>query len=311
MKTIVCFGFVLGALSAAGKEISAISGGAVTINCGADTFRHNLEWHHGSDRIYKLFSKSGFPIKGKGDIVGRSKIREETNLEISRLTEGDAGQFVCIVDGTRYEHTLVVGSVSVSVRPSQSLQWGSAAWLECQVRGLSSNPPVQWKGPGRNQPIASHTAHLESVARSDAGTWECTFSLGDQSHSRTISITVVGPPTTPAPPQDGKKTDHKTACPSCATKSPSESPLLLGLSWWMWVAVGVGGLVAVLLMVLVIVLYKRIKTRKRKLHKMKNSRQPLTKQYCQCNRPTAAAKPQQGRRREKSSALPLQPLLIE
>ncbi|KAG7216970.1 hypothetical protein INR49_001624 [Caranx melampygus] len=48
-----------------------------------------------------------------------------------------------------------------------------------------------------------------------------------------------------------------------------------------------------------------------RLTRMRN-RQPLTpRQYCQCNRPTAARKSQQGRKKGKPSALPLQPQLKE
>ncbi|XP_029307387.1 CD4-2 molecule, tandem duplicate 1 [Cottoperca gobio] len=307
MKTIVCFGFVLCALSAAGSVILTRPGQKVTLECGPDTFNQRLVWHHGSDLIFNT-PKSGFTRRGSTDIVLRSKVKQEINLEISKVKEEDAGKFICMADGKSHEHTLVV--VSVSASPSGELQLGSQVSLRCQIKGVDST--VQWRSPDGS--LHPKTAHLTSVSRSHAGTWNCTFSHGGETHSQSLDINVEEPETAASAPSQSPEDAHKpTSLHSQpgVIQPPSDAVLLLGLVWWVWVAVGVGCLVVLLLMVFVIVLCKRIKRRKRKIHMLKNGRLPLKpKKYCQCDRPAAAAKPQQGRRREKPSAPPLQPLLM-
>ncbi|XP_070691050.1 sialoadhesin-like isoform X2 [Pempheris klunzingeri] len=257
--------------------------------------------------IISTNGKSGQQRKGSHHIVERSRMKS-TSLVISRVKGEDAGKFTCKADSNPYEHTLLV--VSVSASPSGVLQLGSEATLQCNVAGLDPGSTVQWTRPD-GQHTGSQTVQLKPVARSDAGTWNCTFSH-DKKYSESLNIKVKEPAPTPPPlPSLITNANPKTTCIDCAI-DPLSDALLLGLKWWVWVAIGVGCLVVVLLLVLVIVLCKRIRRKKAKLHKMKNSRQPLkSKQYCQCNRPTAAAKPQQGRRREKPSAPPLQPLLME
>ncbi|KAK9514009.1 hypothetical protein VZT92_027500 [Zoarces viviparus] len=308
MKTIVWFGFVLGALSAAAKVILTNPGQKAILACGVDAYNDRLEWHRGDDLIHSI-PKSGFPRKGRGDIVGRSAVKWDAKLVISAVKEEDAGKFICTADGRRHEHILLV--VSVWATPSGELQLGSEASLHCRVKGLAQDPPVQWKRPDGSP----HSGSLKSATRSDAGTWKCTFSHNGGTHDRSLTIKVQEPAeaATPSSPQSSNDV-LKPTCPDCVTQQASLTPsaaLLLGLSWWVWVAVGVGCLVVVLLMVFVIVLCKRIKRKKRKFQTMKNGRQPLKpKKYCQCNCPAAAAKPQQGRRREKPSAPRLQPLLM-
>lgn len=311
MKTIVWFGFVLGALSAAGKVILTNPGQKVTLECGVNDFNDRLMWHRGDDLMHST-SKNGYPLRGKAsrtaDIVGRSKVKQDTKLEISAVKEEDAGKFICTADGSHHEHILLV--VSVWATPSNELQLGSEATLHCRVKGLDQDPSVQWKRPDGSP----HSGSFKSATRSDAGTWECVFSHHGETYKRSLTIKVQEPEAaTPSSPQSSNDV-LKPSCPDCVTHQASLTPsvaLLLGLSWWVWVAVGVGCLVVVLLMVFVIVLCKRIKRKKRKFQTMKNGRQPLKpKKYCQCDCPAAAAKPQQGRRREKPSAPPLQPLLM-
>ncbi|XP_070767546.1 T-cell surface glycoprotein CD4-like [Enoplosus armatus] len=311
MKTIMWFGFVLGALSAAGKVILSKPGGKASFECGVGSFS-NLVWNRGNNLITNLNGKTGFNRKGKGDIVGRSSVKNDRTLEISRVKEEDAGKFTCVVDGKTQEFTLLV--VSVSASPSGDLHVGSEATLQCRVKGLDQGSTVQWKKPDGSPHAGSHTVELKSLARSDAGFWQCTFSHGGEMFNMSLGIKVIESALkTPAPfPSQGSKGVHKPGCTNCVTSPPPNAALLPALHWWVWVAVGIGCLVVVLLMVFVIVLCKRIRRRKRKLQKMKYDRQLLkSKQYCQCNRPAAAAKPQQGRRREKPSALPLQPQLME
>ncbi|XP_078108718.1 neural cell adhesion molecule 1-like isoform X2 [Sander vitreus] len=294
MKTIVWFGFVLGALSAAGDVILTQPGQSVTFKCGVEKYTQSLVWNHGNDHI----------ISESGKYIGRSTLKV-TSLEISGVREEDVGKFICTADGRSYEHTLLV--VSVSASPSSELQLGSEATLQCQVKGLNPpDSPVQWKRPDGSPHSGSQTVQLKSVARSDAGNWKCTFSHEGATYSESLEIKVQEPvPETAAPsPSPSSK---KITQPG-VNQSPSTDAVLLGLKWWMLVALGVGCVVVVLLMVFVIVLCKRFKRRKRRFLNKKNGRQPKT--YCQCDRPAAAAKPQQGRRKKKPSALPLQPLLI-
>ncbi|XP_051812949.1 CD4-2 molecule, tandem duplicate 2 isoform X2 [Acanthochromis polyacanthus] len=247
------------------------------------------------------------------DIVSRSKIRPEPNLEISPVKEEDTGRFTCKADGTVQEHTLLV--VSVSASPSTNLQVGQEATLGCQVKVKDPNfrVAVEWKKPG-GALHAEDTVDLKPVADSDAGTWTCTLTYEGETYSQSLDIKVSAPaPATTAPdnPQSSKeKNIPKPTGKNHTTdrKSGNAELLLLGLHWWVWLAVGIGGLVVILLTVFVIVLCKRNRERKKKLQRMKSTEQPLKpKKYCQCDRQAAAAKPQQGRRREKPSALLLQP----
>ncbi|KAM3614518.1 uncharacterized protein V6R79_015719 [Siganus canaliculatus] len=232
------------------------------------------------------------------------------SLSVSKVKQEDAGTFTCKADGKSQQHTLVV--VSVLVSPSRQVELGSEAKLLCQAAGLPPQGTVQWIRPDESPGPKSQNHTLTSVDRSDAGTWKCKVSHSGEEFTYNLELKITEPVrvTTAAPPKNPADTS-KSPCSTCVSHGPPHSDQLLGLSWWMWVIIGGGCLIVVLLMVLVICLCKKIKRKKRKLRmqKIQNGRQP--RQYCQCNRPTAAAKPQQGRRREKPSALPLQPLLLE
>lgn len=306
MKTILWFGFALVAISA-GKVIFTKVGGKAILDCGPRRFTKELVWNRENALIMSVNGKSGFVRRGTIGIVGRSKVRQETNLEISKVTEEDAGRFTCKADDTIQEHRLLV--VSVSVSPSGVLQEGQEATLRCQVKDL--NPTVEWKKPNGIS-HTSQTVELKPVAGSDAGTWTCTVTYDGEKYSESLSIEVGGSTrtTTTSYNSHNSKDNHKPTGINRATDHPSSDAvlLLLGLSWWVWLAVGLGGLVVILLMVFVIILCKRVRRRKKKFQKMKNTQQPLERRkYCQCGREAAATKPQQGRRREKPSALPLQP----
>ncbi|KAL7393882.1 hypothetical protein ABVT39_017335 [Epinephelus coioides] len=303
MKTVVWFGFVLCALSASGKVFVAKQGQKTMLECGVSTFSDNLVWNRESELLCstpKVQRMYNFPRTGKSDTAGRSKIRPETKLEINGVKMQDAGKFTCQADGKSYQHTLLV--VLVSASSSGDLLLGSEVTLKCQVTGMNPDSTVQWKSPdGRSH--AGSQAELKSVAHSDAGTWNCMFSYDGTTYSESLKIKVQEPKMTAPPPTQTSKDRGVTK---------SNDALLLGLSWWMWVAIGVGCLLVLLLIVLIVVLCERNKRRKRKFRSMKNGGLPMRpKNYCQCNRPAAAAKPQQGRRREKPSAPPLQPLLME
>ncbi|KAL6109268.1 uncharacterized protein ACO6RY_12441 [Pungitius sinensis] len=308
MKTIVLFGFALGALCAASKTILINPGEKVTLECGVDTFTSLLAWHHREDLIYQISGRSGFPRKGKVDIVQRAKLKMNTKLEIDKVKEQDAGKFFCRADQQRREQTLLV--VTVRVSPSNELQLGSEATLHCGVKGPDRDPAVQWVRPDGSP----HSGSLQSVNHSDAGTWVCKFSHDGDSYGWNLTIKIKEPAPEVAPfPSQSPKDNMLSTSPDrvrSAVTPPASAVLLLGLSWWVWVAVGLGFLVMVLLVVIVIVLCNRIKRKKRKFQTMKNGQQLKPKKYCQCNCPAAAAKTQQGRRREKQPAPPLQPLLM-
>ncbi|XP_036930936.1 CD4-2 molecule, tandem duplicate 2 [Acanthopagrus latus] len=306
MKTVVWFGFVLGALSAAGTVIVTRTGETATLPC--QSFTKTLEWLRESEIV---IADGKFSRKGQTDLGRRSAVKQ-SNLVISNVKPADAGSFTCMADGRIQQKALVV--VSVSADPSVELHPGSKVTLQCEVNGLSPSSTIQWQRPDGSS-LAGPSQTVEPVALSDAGTWACTFTYGGQTYTQNLPIKVKEPVTTTTPPlvsSKNSKNDPKNPETPSTSDLPNAAGQLLGLSWWMWVVIGVGCLVVVLLMVLVIVLCKRIKRRKRKLQMMKDGRQLLTpRQYCQCNCPAAAAKPQQGRRREKPSVPPLQPLLME
>ncbi|XP_005731935.1 uncharacterized protein LOC102214973 [Pundamilia nyererei] len=303
MKVIVLFVFVLGALSAAGEDFFAKVGGKVTLKCGVSSYTRSLQWHHGNDLLHSV-DQRGFPRKGTAELVQRSLMRQ-TNLEISSVRETDAGQFKCSADGTRHEHSLSVLSVSVSVKPSAVLKPNDEATLQCEVKGQPQGCEVKWQSPNTDSPTDSSTVQLKPVTSSHNGAWQCIVTCGSNKFSQSLTITVQEPPTTTKSPPKPNGKSEKTCDTNCG--NDDTSPRLLGLAWWVWVAIGVGCLVAILLMVCVIVLCVRVKRRKKRFLKMKGQQRPRHKKYCQCDHPTAAAKPKQGRRREKPSALPLHP----
>uniref|UniRef100_UPI0037E8CC06 uncharacterized protein n=1 Tax=Semicossyphus pulcher TaxID=241346 RepID=UPI0037E8CC06 len=306
MKTVVWFGFVFGAVSAAGEVIQTKPGGSVTFKFESGTFSSVL-WRHGNDMIIHI-SSSGMNRKGKGDIVQRSRV-DGADLQVSGVKEEDAGIFTCEADRKTKQYTLLV--VSVSASPSGVLQLGSTALLQCRVTGLKTGSTVQLKKPDGSQ-TGLETVKLEPVALSDEGTWKCLFTHDSVSYTESLVIRVEERATVAAAPTKKPKEVTQPTCIDCVPSPSSEVPLLFGHSWWVWVAVGVGSLVVILLLVIIIVSCQRIKKRKRMRLRKQNGHQPMKpQQYCQCNRPTAAAKPQQGRRKEKPLALPRQPLLME
>uniref|UniRef100_A0A3B4Z8S0 T-cell surface glycoprotein CD4-like n=1 Tax=Seriola lalandi dorsalis TaxID=1841481 RepID=A0A3B4Z8S0_SERLL len=298
ISVIVFYSFQI-ALSAADEVIKTRVGQSVTLKCGPNPPKGDLSWLHGSVRIFNVNSKFGFPLKGTA-VHSRSKVKSGKDLEITGVKREDAGKFTCMADGKSVEYTLLV--VSVSATSTDDFRAGGTAILQCDVNGLGKSPEVEWKRPNESKVLKQAKVNLSSVAPSDAGTWVCTFSHKKVTYSEDLVIEVKAPKSSPT---QSSKVNPK----SCLKCSGSGS---VKLSWWMWVAVGVGCLVVILLVVFVIVLCKKIRRRKKKLQRMKNGRQSLRpKQFCQCNRPTAAGKPQQGRKKGKPSALPLQPLLKE
>ncbi|XP_072251144.1 CD4-2 molecule, tandem duplicate 1 [Leuresthes tenuis] len=198
-------------------------------------------------------------------------------------------------------------SVPVSISPSANLEVGSTATLNCQAKGLDPSPTVRWKKPDKSF-TTSDTVTLSPVAASDGGTWQCVVTIKDKefefSHSlsvRAFATTTSTTSTTPSKPQKPDNNPGTGPQPGFIMRS------FLGLKLWVWIAIGVGCLVLILLIIFVIIMCRRIRRKKRKFLRIKHAQQSQRpKKYCQCHNQTAAAKPQQGRRREKPSALPLQ-----
>ncbi|XP_008429603.1 uncharacterized protein LOC103477974 [Poecilia reticulata] len=314
MKTIILFGLVLGALSAAGNVYIAEVGGKVTLQCGVTRFSSRLEWQHDSLRIL-VFEKNGFVNKGSSEIKQRAKKSKETDMEISNIKETDSGKFTCVADRSPHDHHLIVVSVSA---PSGPLEVGADATLECKANsGVSgqSQAVVKWRKPDGSVQTVSKV-ELKSVALTDEGTWQCLVSYQGKEFTKTVTINVEEPvpePTTPIIVNNPKYPNSGNGKNSSGgVRGPEDPMMLLGLVWWIWVAIGAGGLVVIILIIVIIVMHKRNKRKKKKFLRMKKAQlSQKPKKYCQCVRQTAAAKPQQGRRREKPSALPLQPLLQE
>ncbi|CAN9513743.1 unnamed protein product [Ophioblennius macclurei] len=305
MKAIVWCVFVLAAVSAAQKVVVTRVGKTAILNCETNTGGF-LSWYQGDRLIVRANRKTGSSSRGTAPLTQRSSVTQDTMLKITGVTEDDAGMITCTADSKPQKFLLLV--LSISVPPSGVLQLGGEARLQCQVRGLEQGTPVQWKRPD-GQLSGSQEVHLKPVAASDEGIWQCVFTHRSGTHSEDVTIKVEDiklKPTTNAPvTKSGSKANQSD---SGAVDHPAGGDaLLLGLSWWIWVAISVGCLVLLLLSVFAIVLCQRIKRRKRKRFlKKKNVPKPLRpRKYCECNRPTAAAKPRQGRRREKPSALPL------
>uniref|UniRef100_A0A8C6KGG9 Ig-like domain-containing protein n=1 Tax=Nothobranchius furzeri TaxID=105023 RepID=A0A8C6KGG9_NOTFU len=298
MKTIIWFGVVLGALAAAGKVFIAEVGMKKALECGNRKTITDVQWNHGSEQICKVDVKTGRSIKGKSNILERSRIIQDKNLQIRPVKEMDAGRFTCIADGATYEHTLIV--VSVSVNPSSDLSTGAEASLECRVTESDQKSTVKWEKPGglfENSP----KVQLSPVEASHGGPWQCHVTNGAENFKADPKLTLPVPnhgnTNIPKPSED----DCSSRCKDCACRlfhiflhlirhltrydlafapagstnhqPPSGGMTLLGLIWWVWVAVGVGSLVVIILIIV------------RKLLKMRDAKlPPRTKKYCQCER---------------------------
>ncbi|CAF97820.1 unnamed protein product [Tetraodon nigroviridis] len=285
------FAFLLAVLSCAppadGDVIVGKPGGRVVFRCGLPRGGGPLGWYRQENVVYREDVRTGIPQRGKGDICLRATMRQMT-LEIRDLKETDAGTFTCKKNLQSEQHQLIV--ITVSASPSASLQLGGTATLQCQVIGPNPEPEVRWKKPDGSLYSGSKDANLKEVARSDEGTWNCTFDYQGRQYGETLDIRVIAPPPAPVTSRGpGPNPPCKDCGPNGRPVGPSPSPLL-GLSWWMWVVIGVGCLIVLVLVVFIICLYKRIQRKKRKLRRMENSRQLLmNKQYCQCDRPGSCA----------------------
>ncbi|XP_077382056.1 neuronal growth regulator 1-like isoform X2 [Festucalex cinctus] len=277
MKTIMWLPLVLGTLQAAGELVHTKAGQRVVITCGLGNFATKLEWRHGKLLLFRVTGSTRMPHKGpKSNIASRASLRQETNLEIAAVEEGDAGEFTCLVDNMEKVHTLVV--VSVSVDPTGDLWPGSVATLQCRVAGLAPNPRVQWSRPGDSRRWDG-IARLDPVEASHAGTWQCVFKHEGAPYTEEMEIGIQNISVT-------------TGSPS-AEGSPSPIPSQVGhpkLGFWL-VAIG-GSLTVLLLLILVLILSCHIRRKKKRFLQMKNVRKATNgRQYCQCRCPTAAVAP--------------------
>lgn len=308
MKSAV-FVLVLGALCAAEKVHQTKPERTEKLECGISDKRSILKWLKGDELLFNIDLKSGRKSKVSGntgikDIVSRSRLIDDSNLQISKIDRQDAGRFTCSLNGQEEHHRLVVASVSVS--PSTHLEAGSEAVLQCDVAGLPQGETVEWVSPGGGRQ-QTPTLTINSVTTEHAGNWECVFSAHGHSMKETVSLTVTEADTKAIPSNTTPQPNFTTETPegtlsSCLDcDSPTRGPPgLLGLSWWVWAAVG-GGCLVLLLWVLILVIYMRMMRRKRRFMKMRNAAQSRPKQYCQCPAgPTAVA----GHRGKKPSAPP-------
>ncbi|XP_054637177.1 hemicentin-2-like isoform X2 [Dunckerocampus dactyliophorus] len=261
MIVIMLYLLVLSALAAAGDLVHTKAGQSATIKCGINNFINSLEWIRGSSFIVGVGGKNRMPRKGPGDIALRSKVMHDTNLVISGVKEGDAGEFVCKADNERQVHTLVVFTVWVD--PPGSLQVGSHATLNCRVSGLPLDTVVQWRRPDSGHHLGSPVT-LIPVKDFHRGIWKCVFSHDAAEYAEEIDIIVQG-----------------------GTSPTRSEGLVPELAWW-GMAAG-GSVVVLLLLVLVLVLCLRIRRRKKHFLQMKNARKSLnSRQYCHCRCPPAA-----------------------
>ncbi|XP_039886046.1 uncharacterized protein LOC120732475 isoform X2 [Simochromis diagramma] len=209
MKVIVLFVFVLGALSAAGEDFFAKVGGKVTLNCGVSSYRHTLQWHHGTDVVFNV-DQRGFTRKGLVELARRSVVRQN-NLEISSVRETDAGEFKCLADGTRHEHSLSLFSVLVSVKPSAVLKLNGEATLQCEVIGQHHGCEVEWRRLNTYLPSNTSTVQLKPVKTSHNGPWLCFVTCGRNTFIERLAIKVQEPPTTTTPPSTPKNVTFVTS----------------------------------------------------------------------------------------------------
>ncbi|XP_058504096.1 CD4-2 molecule, tandem duplicate 2 isoform X2 [Solea solea] len=311
MKALSWFWFVVSAVSAAGKGVVTKPGQRVTLGCGSRSSFRSLDWFHERNLILSVNGRSGTNRKGTAKILPRSKVRQGSDLEISGVKKEDAGKFLCTLDGD--SHTITLFVVSVSTSPPDELQLGREGTLQCEVAGLPPDSIVQWTRPDGQ--LDSGTVHFNPVTLADKGRWVCGFSYDGDTFNEILDIKIKESEPLTSSPTQSSKVDHKTSCTNCVCSPPgcTDQPHRIGLDdWWLWVAIGVGSFFVVLLMVCIIVLCRRNRRKKRKFQRMMTERQSeRPRKYCECNCPTAAAKPQQGRHKGKPSALPLKPLLMQ
>ncbi|XP_051921246.1 igLON family member 5-like isoform X2 [Hippocampus zosterae] len=293
MKTIRWLPLVLGALQASAEFFHTKAGQETVIKCGLDNFATSLVWRRGSQLLFRVTSKTRMLQRGTSSIAMRSKQKQDTNLQISAVEEGDAGEFTCVVDNKETVHTLAV--VLVSVDPlGNGLSPGSVAVLRCRVAGLPSEPWVEWSRPGDARRWDRGLARLEPVEASHAGKWQCVFHHDGSHYMEEIELSV-------------KKMSMTTISPS-AKGHPTPGPIMVALpKVGFWLVASGGSLLVLLLLILVLIMSCRIRRRKKRFLQM-NARKPMSgRQYCQCRCPTAAVAPRRPdtTKKKKPPALPM------
>eukprot|EP00090_Calanus_glacialis_P003808 TRINITY_DN12843_c0_g1_i2.p1 TRINITY_DN12843_c0_g1~~TRINITY_DN12843_c0_g1_i2.p1 ORF type:complete len:446 (-),score=143.17 TRINITY_DN12843_c0_g1_i2:65-1402(-) len=156
-----------------------------------------------------IWKKDGRMISA-GDIVIRKNARMkllDQSLEISDVTEEDAGQYICNVEtfGSPLDQ---VHSVSVLVPPSiQSVPQdgkikvlaGSSVTIQCRARG-NPTPQITWSRqnlllPGGDETQAGPSLYVSEVSVQHAGLYVCTADNGQgRGAAAGIQLAVLYPP---------------------------------------------------------------------------------------------------------------------
>uniref|UniRef100_A0A3P9HMG0 Ig-like domain-containing protein n=1 Tax=Oryzias latipes TaxID=8090 RepID=A0A3P9HMG0_ORYLA len=242
---------VLSALPAAARHFFGRVNQKVTLECGISTKPTTLEWFYNEKLVSKVFR--GVPLRVSSS-NGHSPecILRGSNLEINNLKTEDAGKFTCKVNRESQEHWLHL--VSVDVTPSDVLQEGSEAWIQCDVHSFDQSSTVKWQMPD-GSPIHDKRVPLKPVKASHGGTWTCEVKAAGQSFTTSLTITIIishgGSLTWSIFFGHPGRADH-----------PAGIPLLLGLHWWVWVALGVSSLILILLIISIVLMSQRARRRK-------------------------------------------------
>lgn len=309
MKTTFYFVFAflstLCLCSVDGTNIYVNHGHKVKINCGDDVKNKDVEWTYDKSLIARIIGKSGSQHKGP---IRKPVLKPNGEaLEISGVDEKDVGLYTCKVGDRKNEHRLYI--VSASASPSNDLQPGTGANLECRVTG-NPQPSVEWLRPGGEKVGTSFQFQLSPVTLKDSGVWVCQLSQDGETHQWNLTLNVKSPnPTVPSPGHGGVFVTQCSQCRSDPQPVPGVDDkgkrsvwevLQWGLSLRVWVAVGAGSVVLILLVVLVVLLLCRNRRMKKRARKLRTVRVPRkSNEYCHCTQMLAG--PPKGRPREKPS----------
>lgn len=162
--------------------------------------------------------RRGFDVLATGAVVVSADPRvsvqagrDQTTLVINRITEQDAGEYVCQIsvlnDILSVQHSLnvLVSPTVISVPPSGavSVKEGEETVLQCEVTG-NPRPAVTWTRTGDGAVLPSSAREscpdqsclsLANVGQGDGGLYQCRADNGvGEPDQATIALTVLYPP---------------------------------------------------------------------------------------------------------------------